>query len=43
MNRKPLIIIICSVILLIALPQFLPRFYIYMGSLILVTGLLATD
>ena len=30
-------------ILLFLLPLFLPRFYIYLGSIILLTGLLATS
>jgi len=42
-NRCALVVGLLIVISLLLLPQFLSRFYVYLGALILVTGLLATS
>ncbi|OQY52611.1 MAG: branched-chain amino acid ABC transporter permease [Desulfobacteraceae bacterium 4572_88] len=42
-NRKPLLMALTVLAIFLILPLFLPRFYIYLLALILVTGLLATS
>jgi branched-chain amino acid transport system permease protein len=43
MKRRSLVATLVVLGILCALPQFLPRFYIYIASVVLLTGLLATS
>jgi branched-chain amino acid transport system permease protein len=43
MKRRPLVATLAVLGILCALPPFLPRFYVYIASIVLLTGLLATS